>query len=238
MSNEVVVPETETALAVGTVVTALQAQSKYDDSMFGGISGSRASFFPRLQLFTSNSEQCKKGQIPVATYGIIKNKDELITLGKTVIGVPIAWRAKAMFVKTDPPLAYHNAKSPEFQDIKRKADADSNSGNLYGPEFLLWLGKDQGFVTFFMGSKTARNEAPSLRALLPGADGRFRYANFGSQYIETKEYSWHGPKIIASSQTLELPETAALETAVGDFLNPVDSVVEVAQTPANAPTDR
>lgn len=235
MSNEVV-KAGETALAVGATVTALQAQSQFDDSMFGGISGSRGGFLPRLQLFTSNSEQCKRGQIPVANYGLIKGKDELIPLGKSVVGMPIAWRAKAMFVKSDPPLAYHNAKSPEFQAIKQKADADSNSGNLYGPEFLVWLGSEHGFVTFFMGSKTARNEAPAVRALLPGADGRLRAANFNSQFIETKEYSWHGPKIVASSQSIELPQPEVLEQAVADFLNPIDSkpVEKAEDTQVNA----
>lgn len=222
MSSEVV-KAGETALAVGASVTALQASSQFDESMFGGIAGSRAGFLPRLQLFTSNSEQCKRGQIPVANYGLIKGKEELVTLGKSVVGVPVAWRAKAMFVKSDPPLAYHNAKSPEFQAIKQKADADSNSGNLYGPEFLIWLGPDHGFVTFFMGSKTARNEAPAVRALLPGADGRLRSANFNSQFIETKEYSWHGPKVVASAQSIELPAPEILEQTVADFLNPIDS---------------
>lgn len=225
MSSEIAKTSGELAVSVN----ALQAQSKFDDSMFGGIAGNRVAFLPRMQLFTSNSDQCKRGVIGVAEYGLIKGKDELVKLGKSVIGVPLAWRAKAMFVKSDPPLAFHNAKSPEFQDIKRKADNDSNSGNLYGPEFLVWLGTEHGFVTFFMGSKTARNEAPALRALLPGADGRCRTANFSSAFIENKEFSWHGPKVVVSGQSLELPEASVLEQTIGDFLNPIDSKIEAAQ---------
>jgi hypothetical protein len=219
-------------------IAALQASSSFDNEMFGGVAGNRAGFLPRLQLFTSNSEQCKKGLIPVATYGLIKGKTELISLGKTVIGVPVAWRAKAMYVKGDDVLAYHNAKSVEFQDIKKKADADSNSGNLYGPEFLIWLGPDHQFVTFFMGSKTARNEAPAVRALLPGADGRLRSANFSSVFIETKEYSWHGPKIVASGQSLDLPDPNVLEQVVGDFLNPIDSQPKEKATEDEVKADR
>ena len=235
MSSEIVKPETETALAVSSVA-ALQAASGFADDVFGGIAGSRMSFFPRLQLFTSNSEQCKQGKIGVATYGLIKGKDELVPLGKNVIAVAIAWRAKAMFVKSDPPLAYHNAKSEEFQAIKKRADADSNSGNLYGPEFLLYI-EEHGFVTFFMGSKTARNEAGAVKALLPGADGRLKCGNFGSVYITGKEHSWHGPKVVVSAQTIALPEQAALDAAVADFLNPVDSTAESAETAA-VNTDR
>lgn len=230
MSSEIQKAQSETGLAVANV-TALQVASNFDDSIFGGIAGSRASFFPRLQLFTSNSEQCKQGKIAVATYGLIKSKDELVPLGKNVIAVVVAWRAKAMFVKSDPPLAYHNAKSEEFQQIKRRADADSNSGNLYGPEYLLFI-EEHGFVTFFMGSKTARNEAGAVKALCPGADGRLKCGNFGSVYITGKEHSWHGPKVVVSAQTVTLPEQAALDTAVADFLNPVDSTAEAAEAGA------
>lgn len=221
-------------------VAALQAQSKFSDDMFGGISGKRFGFLPRLQLFTSNSEQCKQAKIPVAHYGIIKGKDELIPLGPNVIAIPIAWRAKAMFVKVKPPVAYHNAKSEEFQKIKRAADADSNSGNMYGPEYLMWI-PQHGFVTFFFGSKTARNEAPAMKALLPtAAGGNFRTAALSSTFIRTDEYSWHGPKVSPSSQSIDEPDRDALDATLLEFLNPQDSVVEEApaDATAGAPTDR
>jgi len=229
--------ETQVAVVAPVVnVAALQKASSYDDTDFGGIAGSRAGFLPRLQLFTSNSEPVKKGEIGVAHYGIIKGKDTLIDLGKSVVVIPLAWRAKAMFVKSDPVLAYHNPKSEQFQEIKKKADADSNSGNMYGPEFLLWH-EEHGYLTFFMGSKTARNEAPAIRALLPTPDGRLRAAVLSATYIQTKEYSWHGPKVVASSQSVTPPPADTLEVTISDFLNPTDSVVEKAPEDA-ARTDR
>jgi hypothetical protein len=216
-------------------VVALQAQSRYQDEDFSGISGNRTAFLPRLQLFTSNSEQVKAGKIPLAHYGLVVG-EELTDLGKEVLAIPLAWRAKAMYVKADPVLAYHDAKSAEFQDIKKKADADSNSGNLYGPEFLVWLGPTHGFVTFFMASKTARNSAVAVRALLPLPDGRMRVGLLTAEFIKTSEYSWHGPKMVVSAQSLELPAQDSLETTIADFLNPKDSVTAEA-APAGAVAD-
>lgn len=229
MSSEMapVAPPTETAIAPADIA-ALQAQSKFVDDDFTGISGSRINFLPRLQLFTSNSEQCKTGKIPVAHYGLVKGKDELIDLGGQVLAIPLAWRAKAMNVKSDPPLAFHNAKSPEFQDVKKKADADSNSGHMYGPEFLVWLGPDHGYATFFCGSKTARNAAPAVKALLPLPDGRLRVGLLTAEFIKNESFSWHGPKMVVSASSIEQPEAASLGTTISDFLNPKDSEVEAA----------
>jgi len=220
----------ENALALVQSITALQAASKFTDDTFSEVGGTGANFLPRLQLFTSNSEQCKKGQIGVATYGLLI-KDELTELGKDILAMPLAWRSKAMFVKSDPPVAYHNQASKEFQEIKEKAKADSNSGNLFGPEYLVWLGPQHGFATFYMASKTARNASGAVHALLP-SDGKFKVGVFSSEYIETKDYGWHGPKCTLSTQTLELPPQAQMDAVVADFLNPRDSAKKEA-----APTE-
>lgn len=230
-----VAPKGPTGLA--TVNVAAMQKAKYDaeDGDAKKLFGQRVGFLPRLQLFTSNSEPVKRGTMPVATFAVVKGKDAPIQIGKETPFIPIAWRAKAMQVKTDPPMAFHDQKSKEFLDIKAKADADSNSGNMYGPEYLLWI-PVHGFVTFFMGSKTARNEAPAVRALLPTPDGRFRTGILGSTFIETKEYSWHGPKVSLSSQSIEQPPADDLELVVADFLNPKDSEIKE-EAPAEAVKD-
>lgn len=212
-------------------LAALQQASEYAEAP-AGIYGTFGRFHPRLQLFTSNSDPVKRGIIPVATYGIIKGTGDPIVLGKQVLVIPLAWRAKAMFVKSDPPLAFHKPGSKEFQDIKRKADADSNSGNMYGPEFLLHI-EEHGYVTFFMGSKTARNAATAVRALLPDAVGRMKTGLFGSQFIENDDYSWHGPTIELATQSISMPDPETVMKVVQEFLLPVDSAIpEVA--PAEA----
>lgn len=219
-----------TALAVATTksVARLQQESGFDDEMFKDVGGEGfLGFLPRLQLFTANSDEVKRGKIDMAAYGIISGKEKKLTpLGKNVVVVPISWRPKAMFTKSKPVMAYHNPKSDEFKDFKARALADSNSGYMFGPEFLLYMGEEHGFVTFFFGSKTARNESPKLRGLLPVDGMPYRPAMLTAQFIENKDYSWHGPLVTPSSQNFPLPPQEEIDMVVQIFLKPKDSVVE------------
>lgn len=210
-----------------TGVLATLQQEAFGEELFKESGGAEGfiGFLPRMQLFTANSNEVKRGKITLAHYGLIKGKEkELIDLGKQVLMYPIAWRPKSLDAKAEPVLAYHNPRSAEYLAIKKRADDDSNSGCMYGPEFLVYL-KEHGFVTFFFGSKTARNESPKLRALLP-TDGRFKAALMQAVFIETKEYSWHGPQVLPSSQSFDLPDMDAVNAVAMQFLKPKDSEVQ------------
>lgn len=235
MSDEVQVAEpTPGALAIPDI-SALQNASAYAEAN-KELYGSRTAFLPRLQLFGSTSEAVKEGKIPIAHYGIIKGKDDPIDLGISVLIIPLAWRAKAMDVKVDPPMAYHKPDSPEFQEIKKRADNEQNSGCMYGPEFLVWMA-EHGYVTFFFGSKTARNEAPAIRALLPKGPV-LNTAVCTAHLIKTEQYSWHGIKATASAQQIDQPPTETIITTITDFLNPKDSVKKEAAPVAAQNADR
>lgn len=233
--SEVAVPQKETDIAVMPNLAALQAESDFADAKeFIAVAGAGFNFLPRLQLFTSNSEEVKRAKVPLAEYGLITGKDQIKVLGKTVQFVPLNWRSKAMVVKdVDKPLSYYKRESPEFKAIRAKSDADSNSGNMYGPEFLGWI-PGEGYCLFFMGSKTARNAATPVRALLPKSNGALRCGILTAVFIESKDFSWHGPSISPSDQSFEGPSPETVENIVRSFLNPVDSVPEDS-TPA--PTD-
>lgn len=220
-------PNTAVAVPQNTSLATLQKEA-FDDDMFKDVGGTAfTGFLARLQLFTSNSQEVKRGKIDLASYGIIRGKEKTLTpLGKSIVAVPLAWRPKAMSTKTEPVMAYHNPKSKEFQDFKARALADSNSGYMFGPEFLLYLGTEHGFVSFFFGSKTARNESPKLRGLLPVDGSPFRPALLTAQFIETKEFSWHGPLVTPSSQHVELPTLDEINMVVSVFLKPKDSEIE------------
>lgn len=209
----------EAAMAMPNIA-ALQKAS--DELVVGGdgVFGVRLSFLPYIQLYTGNSKPVQTGKIQVAHYGINKGQD-LISLGKEVLCVPLAWRPKCMDINGDKPKSYFKPNSDIFKQLKARAEADSNSGVFYGPEFLLWI-PDHGFVTFMFGSKTARNEAPALKALLPSVAG-VRTAVLSSNFIETDSYAWHGPKVSLSSQVLSDLPLGEVEGYVTDFLNPSDS---------------
>lgn len=244
MSNELVPAEAVEATPPALPdIAALQQASDYSDKKgFVDVAGPGfGTFLPYLQLFTSNSEECKTGEVPVAHYGTVEGKEKTITvIGKTVRCCPIAWRAKAMFFKTadGKPVAFHNQKSKEFLDIRAAADADSNSGNMYGPEFLMWLPDQKKYVTFFMGSKTARNAATPVHALLPRSGGGLKCGVLAAQFIQGTEYSWHGPTISPSDQSFEGPDFAEIAKIVSDFLTPKDSVIAEAAPIGSANPDR
>ncbi len=235
MSTDLAKNETETGLAT-VDIASMQKAAGFDED-FSGISGQRMSFLPRLQLFTSGSEAVKRGKISLARYGLIPSKDELVDLGPTVLVIPVAWRPKAMNMKVDPPLSFFKKNSPEFQEIKKTADEQPLSGCMYGPEYLMWL-NEHGFCTFFMGSKTARNEAPAVQALLPDKNNTLRVGLLSVEFIETTEYSWHGARITLSAQSIKHPSPDELAAALGNFLNPRDSKKEEVATAGEVATQQ
>lgn len=215
----------------------LQGTSTYTDDAFAKVGGSRGRFLSRLQLFTSNSKECKKGLVEVASYGIMKGKnDPIIKMGKDVVVTPLAWRAKAIdFRDPKKTMAYHNPKSAEFIAVREVAEGEgSDKKCMFGPEFLLHI-EGHGFVTFMMGSITARNEATVLRPFITDPPSN---VVLSAQYIETDKYSWHGPKVTASDQPVSLPATEQVITEIRTFLAPKDSVVEEEADNAAVNNDR
>lgn len=239
----VIDPATNALVPTGpTAALAALQQENFGDDLFKQAGGSEGmiGFLPRLQLFTANSNDVKRGKINLAHYGTIQGKEKTLTdLGKNVLMVPIAWRPKALNTKADPVTAFHNPMSKEFKDFKAKADADANSGFMYGPEFLVYIpDKEIGFATFFMGSKSARNESAKLRALLPVGGSPLRPAMATAQFIETKEYSWHAPQIMPSSQSVALPDMDKVNEIALIFLKPKDSEIEEKVDETTVNTDR
>lgn len=199
---------------------ALAAQAKFDAGFDDLATSSK--FLPRLQLFTSNSEAVQMGQIPLAHYGLVKGKNSITDLGKTVLVMPLAWRPKAIDSKANPVVAYHKADDERFKEIVKRANANPNSGCLYGPEFLVWL-PEKGFVTFLMGSKSARNEAAAVRACMNKA------MVLSANLIQTKDYRWHAPKAEMALQGIEAPPEDRKDEAILEFLNPEDVIAEEAK---------
>ena len=184
--------------------------------------GQYGKFLPYIKIYSGNSGEVASGKMKVGCFGICKGKEDPIDIGKSILAIPIAWRPTAMNSNQSPPLVYHNKASESFQTIMKRAMADSNSGNMYGPEFLLWL-DGHGFVTFFHGSKTARNAATAFHALLP-TDGSLKVGIMTSEMIKNDQYTWFGPKIELSSQTMQtMPSEEETMEAVSNFLKAPDS---------------
>lgn len=190
--------------------------SKFDDKDCDKISG--GSYLPRLMLYGSNSDAVKEELVQIG-YSLVEGKDNFTYLGREVDLLCIAKRPKAIEMG-DQIIANHNINSPDFKRIKDRADHEKNSMCMYGPEFLVWLPAVGKFATFLMGSKTARNEAPKLIALVR------KPATVKTKLYENKDYKWHGPAVFPCSTPFDMPDTTEMFEKVTEFNNPKESEIE------------
>ena len=205
--------------------------SKYStDDAFNQLAGS-ASFLPRVMLMGGNSKLVQTGDMTPGCYALIKgSNDNFVDLGREFNFLALAWRPKAMDVSdTEDVVSVYDNESEDFKAIVVKS-ATSDSGCMYGPEFLIWV-PEQGFATFFMSSKTSRREAPNLLpiAKIGGA------ATLKSQLIKTKKFNWHGPVVTSCTEPFAaLPDAEEVSLQLKAFNNPPERQVEKAPTDARA----
>jgi hypothetical protein len=206
------------------VVATSNVPSKWGDDVFGTMSGT--AYLPRLQLFGSNSDAVKKRQVGMGDYGIVKARD-IKPIGMPVDLLVLDWRPKAMYIpkgKESVEVNY-DPSTPRFKEIAAMADTTTDSGCMFGPEFLVWL-PNEGFATFFLSSKSARYEADNFRKL------KGRMATLESVLIEgtgkNVGRSWHAPRIKESLVPVTFPPIEEIDKQLSDFLNPKDFTPEEA----------
>jgi len=190
---------------------------KYSDEDFGKVAAGK--FLPRVQLMTSNSKDCKSGEFAVNHYALVKGKN-LVDLTEKVDVLVIAWRPKAMDM-SDGVMVYHDPEHAEFKRIEEQS-TQKDSGCMYGPEFLVYVPSIQEYGTFFMGSKSSRNESPAIKSLLGKA------ATLQSQHIKTPKYEWFSPQVIQCTAPFDLPDMEGLKAVANEFNNPPANETEVA----------
>lgn len=201
--------------------TALQ---KYDDKAFEAVVTS-GNYLPRLQLMTSQSEKCKDGSFPINNYALVVG-EIFNDLGKEVDILVICFRPKAIEMG-DAVISCYDQNAEEFKRIATKSE-QPNSGCMFGPEFLVYVPSHKKFATFFMGSKSARKEAPAVRALMQAA------ATLKSKKITTPQYTWFAPQAVPCSTPFELPDMELLKKEVEKFNNPPAQEVEKAKSEQSA----
>lgn len=188
---------------------------------------SSGDFLARLQLFGGNSDACKKGQIPIAHYGLVTGKDNVEDLGKEVDVIVICGRPKALRICDDDSIiTKHDPNDEEFKKIAEDSNVQ-DSGCMYGPDFVVYIPSIGKFATFFMSSKTARRVAPAVHARLRKA------ATLKAELIETKKYSWHGPVVVPCSAPMVTPSNDDIQAAVKKFMAQKESAVETVSDAAS-----
>jgi len=168
---------------------------------------------------TSNSELVKDGQFPMNHYAIVRDQN-YADVGEEVDVLLIEWRPKAIEID-EQILAVYDPDDPEFQRIQEQS-LQKDTGCMYGPEFLVWIPKAEEFATFFMGSKSARRDAASVRALLRKA------GTLKSKKISTTKYTWYSPIIEKCASAFDIPSEAIIQEQWEKFTNPPASEVEKA----------
>jgi len=195
---------------------------KFDDDAFLAATKS-GDFLPRLQLMTSNSDVCKKGQFPINNYALVSGQN-LKDLSAAVDILVIVWRPKALEIG-EVIISVYDINHIEFTRIAEKSN-EKDSGCMFGPEFLVWVPSVKQFATFFMGSKSTRRESPNLKALLK------KGATLKSHLIETPKYSWMSPVIVPCTTPFELPDTGEMMEQIEKFNNPPQTEIEKVEAPA------
>lgn len=177
-------------------------------------------FLPRVQLYGSKSGACTEGKIPIAHYGLTRDKDQIDDLGEQVEIVVLAGRVKAMEINKDGVLVNYDPKSDEYARIAAASD-EKDSGCMFGPEYLIYVPKAQTFATFYMASKTARRVSPDVLTRMHKA------AVLSAKLIKTDKYSWHGPVCKPLDvPTFEVPPVDEIQKHITTFLSPRSSVME------------
>lgn len=194
------------------------AVQKFSDQDFEAMKTS--SFLPRLQLMTANSEKCKSGDFPTNNYALVRDQ-EYGDLGKSVDVLVIAWRPKAMSIG-DAIVSSHDPNSDQFKDIQERAE-QPNSGCMWGYEFLMWVPSRKAFVAFYCGSKSARREAPHIKARMGKA------ATLSSKKVEKGKFTWFTAKVSDCSTPFEMPAKEKFLAEVEKFNNPPKQTIETAQ---------
>ena len=183
-----------------------------------------ADYDPRIQLFGSNSKECKAGNINIAHWGMV-HEDELVDLGKEAEVLVVCWRPKAMRIAENTVNSFFERESPAFQSIMEESKV-KDSGCMYGPEFLVWLPTQEKFVTLFLGSKTARRASKKLLSFLNADTPTVKLS---STLIEQGKNSWHGPVFsVVTTPLTPLPSRQVIGEKATSFLDPPKDNVEEA----------
>jgi hypothetical protein len=216
-------PEDKALIKAADVGGDLQ---KFDDESF--LAATKAGdYLPRLQLMTSTSDKCKAGDFPVNHYAIVRDQN-YSDLGETVDVLVVTWRPKALEIDEEL-ISVFDPEHEEFKRISEKS-FEKDSGCMFGPEFLVWIPVIKEFATFFMGSKSARREAPNVKARLQKA------ATLKSRLVDPprSRYKWQTPVVTQCSTPIDLPDHEELTKQVDKFNNPPITQVERAEEEGEA----
>lgn len=202
-----------------------------DDKTFASMSSS-GKYLPRIQVCGGASKIVKAKKIQLGVFGLIKSATNIIDLGERFDCLPLAWRPLAAMLGGDQVVSYYDPKTDDFKRVQAQAGI-KDSGCVFGPEFLLYIPKLEEFATFHMNNKSAQREAPNLKGVI----GKFACLN--CKFIETTQYSWHGPEVLSCNTEYPVPDYETIvKPIVENFVKPPATQAEVIDPNDEAARDR
>jgi len=209
------------------------------------VMGGGAGFMPRIQLMGASNPEVKSGKFKGMNHMAMVEGDTFTDLGEGVDVLVLAVRPLAIDKNgtlangetgtvfcNDAKLDGKGEPTGLYAEIMKKSMVP-NSGAFYGPEFLLYVPKVKKYVTFLMGSRTARNDAHTLVSRLGKA------VTVRGHEIPNKKFgNYYSPEGVPCSTVFELPPTEELLSQVEKFKNPPASKAgEQASTEEKAATN-
>lgn len=208
-------------IAVASLTTLPVTQKRVDLSSFAG----ENNFLPRIQL-VGKGKYVDFLKITPGHYGV-PSGDDIDDLGAEIDVLPLAVRNKALEMNGETPVSVFDDDSALFKDIAGRS-SKPNSGCMFGPSVLVWERNTAKFYELFLGTKTAREEAPNLMPFMPvsendaeefGTEAKPPTAcTLSSRYVQSK-FNFHVPVIQACSVPItNLPNVAEIAAQVEKFV--------------------
>lgn len=186
-----------------------------------------SNILPRVQFMTAKSTKCSSGEFPLNNYALVKN-GVFQDIGKEPVCYIAAWRFKAIEIVEGKVLSVsYDENSSEYKRIEA-ASKGQNTGCMSGAEFLVYIPDISTWASFFMGTKSAKAEVPTMILNI----GRF--VMLSSRLVPSKKYTpWWAPQVSGCSATFQLPpegEIFQMITTFTDVENVSNLEVEVEST--------
>lgn len=214
-------------VALACIQGAIEKIDKFDKGVMEQIAAA-GDFLPRVNLFVATSEFVMDGKIPANHYGLVEFGGDPIDLGTEVDVLCITWRPMALQYDEKSSVRVYDVNDPKFKEIQAMR---GTLGFQAGPEYLIWVGSQQKFATFLMGSKSACIEAKNMNARL------HNLATLKTHMITSKAgKKYFTPLITACTTPIPMPNADDMMKVIEKFQNPPKSEVQKADQPAEEAT--
>lgn len=194
-------------------------------------------YLQRVQLVTKG-KYVDTNKITPGHYGIPQpGGEEIEDLGAEVDFLPLCVRPKALDLRDrEAIVAVYDMDNSVFQEIKTLS-AQSDSGCMWGPSFLVLERSTGRLFEFFMSNKSARAESGNLVKFLPISKEKAERTGVEPQgpmpctlkarYAKSGSWGWHVPVITKCSEPFtNSPDIKFIREEMKKFIAAKDNGVQ------------